>query len=107
MILAGLILCLAAMIQIGRAHTALVPYRPTTTIVETWPYSFTRNPIYLSLALIYVGISIFLNTLWPLLLLPLVLIVVQRGVIEREERYLAGKFGSDYVDYKTRVRRWI
>ena len=59
------------------------------------------------MALLYVGISLLFNALWPLLLLPLVLIVIQRGVIEREERYLDGKFGSDYIDYKSRVRRWV
>lgn len=103
----GIALLLAAMIQILRAHTALVPNRPTTTLVESWPYSMSRNPIYLSLAIIYIGISIYFNTLWPFLLLPLVLIVVQRGVVDREERYLEGKFGADYIDYKSRVRRWI
>lgn len=103
----GLVLLLAGMIQILRAHTALVPNRPTTTLVESWPYSMSRNPIYLALAIIYIGISIYFNTLWPFLLLPLVLIVVQRGVVDREERYLEGKFGSDYIDYKSRVRRWI
>ena len=59
------------------------------------------------MAIIYIGISLFFNTLWPFLLLPLVLIVIQRGVIDREERYLEGKFGGDYIDYKSRVRRWI
>lgn len=107
MIAIGVVLMSAAMIQFGRAHTAIVPNRPTTAIVEGWPYSMSRNPIYLALALVYVGISLFFDTLWPFLLLPLVLIVIQRGVIDREERYLEGKFGGDYIDYKTRVRRWL
>jgi len=84
-----------------------MPYKPTTALVESWPYSFTRNPIYLAMTVVYIGISIFFNTLWPFLLLPLVLLVMQRGVIEREERYLDGKFGSDYADYRSRVRRWV
>ena len=107
MIVVALVLWLAAVIQFRRARTSLMPYKPTTAIVESWPYSFSRNPIYLSMALMYVGISLFFNALWPLLLLPLVLIVIQRGVIEREERYLDGKFGNDYLDYKSRVRRWV
>ena len=97
----------AAMIQFGRAHTSIVPNRPTTALVDSWPYSMSRNPIYLALAIVYVGISLFFDTLWPFLLLPLVLIVIQRGVIDREERYLEGKFGGDYIDYKMRVRRWL
>jgi len=107
LIAVGFALMLAAMIQFSRARTAIVPYKPTTALVDSWPYSMSRNPIYLALAIIYIGVAIFFNTLWPFLLLPLVLIVVQRGVIDREERYLEGKFGSDYIDYKSRVRRWI
>jgi protein-S-isoprenylcysteine O-methyltransferase Ste14 len=103
----GVVLMVVAMIQFIRAHTAIVPNRPTTALVDRWPYSMSRNPIYLSLAIIYVGISFFFDTLWPFLLLPLVLIVIQRGVIDREERYLEGKFGGDYIDYKMRVRRWL
>lgn len=106
-ILVALVIWVAAVIQLRRARTTIQPYKPTTAIVESWPYSFSRNPIYLAMALMYVGISLLFNALWPLLLLPLVLIVIQRGVIEREERYLDGKFGSDYIDYKSRVRRWV
>jgi len=106
-ILAGLIVLFAAFVQLRRARTTIMPYRPTTAIVDSWPFSFTRNPIYVALALIYIGIAVFFNTLWPFLLLPLVILVMQRGVIEREERYLEGHFGSDYADYKSRVRRWL
>lgn len=106
-VLLGLILQVAAVIQLWRARTTLMPYRPTTAIVDSWPYSFTRHPIYLAMAVIYIGIAIFFNSLWPFLLLPLIMLVMQRGVIEREERYLEGKFGSDYVDYRSRVRRWL
>ena len=53
------------------------------------------------------GIALVANSWWPLLLLPLVLVVVQRGVIEREERYLEARFGQEYRDYKVRVRRWL
>jgi len=107
LIAVGFVLVLAAMIQLSRSRTAIVPYKPTTALVDGWPYSMSRNPIYLALAITYVGVAIFFNTLWPFLLLPLVLIVIQRGVIDREERYLEGKFGGDYIDYKSRVRRWL
>jgi protein-S-isoprenylcysteine O-methyltransferase Ste14 len=106
-LLVGLIILVAAFIQFRRARTTIMPYKPTTAIIERWPYSFTRNPIYLAMAVIYIGIAIFFNSLWPFLLLPLVMLVMQRGVIEREERYLEGKFGSDYVEYRSRVPRWL
>jgi protein-S-isoprenylcysteine O-methyltransferase Ste14 len=107
LILVALVIIAASFAQFARAHTAVMPYNPTTTIVESWPYSFTRNPIYLGLAIVYIGIAILFNSLWPFLLLPLVILVMHRGVIEREERYLEGKFGSDYLDYESRVRRWL
>jgi len=57
--------------------------------------------------MIYTGIASLANALWAILLLPVALLVIQRGVIEREERYLERKFGEEYSSYKTRVRRWI
>jgi protein-S-isoprenylcysteine O-methyltransferase Ste14 len=66
-----------------------------------------RNPAYLAMTLIYAGIASLANALWATLLLPVALLVIQRGVIEREERYLEGKFGEEYLSYKERVRRWI
>jgi protein-S-isoprenylcysteine O-methyltransferase Ste14 len=78
-----------------------------STIVVEGPYRFTRNPLYVASALIYAGIAVRLNGLWAALLLPLVLGVVDRGVIEREERYLERKFGEEYLRYKAQVRRWI
>ena len=66
-----------------------------------------RNPAYLAMTLIYAGIASLANALWATLLLPVALLVIQRGVIEREERYLEGKFGEEYLSSKERVRRWI
>ena len=90
-----------------RAGTHVDPYKPTTRLVSEGPFQFTRNPLYLSLTLIYLGITLLFNALWPLLLLPFVLFVLRRGVIDREERYLERKFGQEYAQYKNRVRRWI
>ncbi len=84
-----------------------MPWRPTTALVVGGPFRFTRNPMYLGTTLLYIGIAILAQALWALVLLPFVLMIVQRGVIEREERYLEGKFGADYLRYKQRVRRWL
>jgi protein-S-isoprenylcysteine O-methyltransferase Ste14 len=89
------------------AGTNIQPNLPSTTVVSSGPYSLTRNPIYLAMTLLYSGIAILVNTVWPLFLLPLVLVVIRFGVIEREEGYLERKFGKSYRDYKERVRRWI
>jgi len=93
--------------EMKRADTNVDPREPTTAIVTGGPYRFTRNPLYLSMTLIYAGITALANALPAALLLPVVLHIMRRGVIEREERYLERKFGDEYLDYKARVRRWI
>ena len=80
---------------------------PTTAIVVHGPYRFTRNPMYVSLVGLYAGVTLFVNSAWPLILLPAVVLLVQRQVIAREEAYLEAKFGEEYRAYKARVRRWI
>jgi protein-S-isoprenylcysteine O-methyltransferase Ste14 len=93
--------------EMRRAGTNVDPYHPTTAIVEAGPYAFTRNPLYVGMALVYAGVSARANALPAALLLPAVLHLVDRGVVKREERYLEGKFGEEYRRYKGRVRRWI
>ena len=96
-----------ALRNMRRAGTNVNPTQPTTALILEGAYRFTRNPIYLGLTLLYTGIAILANTLWPILLLPGALFVMTRGVIEREEAYLEQKFGTQYVAYKAKVRRWL
>lgn len=105
--LSAVVLIFWAVLSFRQAATPMVPYKPTAAIIASGPFALTRNPVYLAMALLYVGITLLVNTVWPLLLLPLVLLTVQRGVIEREERYLEQKFGDEYMSYKSRVRRWL
>jgi protein-S-isoprenylcysteine O-methyltransferase Ste14 len=81
--------------------------RPVPTLTTEGPFRYSRNPSYLALAIIYLGIAVLRNSLWAVLLLPVVLTVIQREVIGREERYLERTFGDEYLDYKGRVRRWV
>ena len=97
----------AAFREMRVAHTNVDPREPATTIVTAGPFQYTRNPLYLSLALIYAGVTFLFNALWAFLLLPVVLMVMIYGVIRREERYLERKFGEQYLSYKARVRRWF
>ena len=90
-----------------RVGTDPNPMKPATALVVAGPFRLTRNPMYVSLTALYVGLSLAVNALWPLVLLPAVLIVMQRGVIKREERYLERKFGEPYRAYRARVRRWL
>lgn len=93
--------------RMRRAGTNVNPTEPATVLVTEGPFKYTRNPLYLSQALFYAGVSILANALWAMLLLPAVLFLINRGVIDREERYLERKFGEQYKQYKERVRRWI
>ena len=81
--------------------------RPVPRLTTDGPFGYSRNPAYLALAMIYAGIAVIRNSLWAILLLPAVLVVIQREVIEREERYLERTFGEEYLDYKASVRRWV
>jgi protein-S-isoprenylcysteine O-methyltransferase Ste14 len=89
------------------ADTTIRIDKPVSSLVQNGPFRYSRNPGYVALAMIYAGIAVLRNALWAILLLPLVLIVIQREVIEREERYLERTFGEEYLAYKARVRRWM
>lgn len=101
------VIFLSAFLTFRRAHTSLIPNRPATAFVETGPYRFTRNPMYVSMAVLYLGATLATNSWWPIVLLPVVLLVVDRRVIAREERYLASAFPVEYPAYTARVRRWL
>ena len=80
---------------------------PTTTIVDTGPFRFTRNPIYVGMMLGLIGLAIAFNSLWLLMTLALFALIIRYGVITREEAYLERKFGDVYRRYRARVRRWL
>jgi protein-S-isoprenylcysteine O-methyltransferase Ste14 len=81
--------------------------KPVPRLTTDGPFDYSRNPGYLALAMIYAGIAVLRNSLWAILLLPAVLLVIQREAIGREERYLERTFGEEYLDYKASVRRWV
>jgi protein-S-isoprenylcysteine O-methyltransferase Ste14 len=107
LLLAGLGLLFSFERAFTQQKTPANPWRPTTAIATDGPYRLTRNPAYVGMALVYVGIALLSQALWVLVPLPLVLAIIDRGVIAREERYLERKFGREYLDYKHRVRRWV
>jgi len=91
----------------AKAHTNVDVRKPTTSIVASGPYSFSRNPIYLALTFLYLGVTIWINDLWLLGMLIPVMLTIRYGVIKREEAYLEKKFGETYTQYKKSVRRWL
>jgi protein-S-isoprenylcysteine O-methyltransferase Ste14 len=82
------------------ANTTIRIDKPVSSLIQDGPFRYSRNPGYLSLTMLYAGIAVLRNALWAILLLPLVVYVIQREVIEREERYLERTFGEEYLNYK-------
>lgn len=103
----GLALAGWAFVTFGRAGTNVQTRQPSTTVVTHGPYRFSRNPIYLAMALGIVGVGIAAGSAWVVAMVLPFFAVVQFGVVAREERYLRGKFGDTYRGYQGRVRRWI
>ena len=89
------------------AKNSLAPTRPTATLVEHGPYRVSRHPMYLGLAVLSLGVCFLWNALWPVLLLPVAVVVLDRTIIVAEELYLEQRFGDQYRRYKERVRRWL
>ena len=104
---AAFALAIWAIATIRGAGTRVETYKPTTAIVTTGPYRFTRNPIYVGMLFGLIGLAIGFDSLWILAMLVPFFLVIRYGVVAREEIYLERKFFAVYLDYKSRVRRWL
>jgi protein-S-isoprenylcysteine O-methyltransferase Ste14 len=101
------LLAIPAIWRMKAAGTNVHPSEPTTTIVRGGPYRFTRNPMYLALTLLQIGVAFVLNDAITFLFAAALALTLHFGVILREERYLEAKFGEEYLALKRSVRRWI
>ena len=88
-------------------HASIPTNTPTDAIVAGGPFRFSRNPIYLAMILLHIGVGVWANSLWFLVLAAITVALLTWGVIVREERYLERKFRDEYLSYKSGVRRWI
>jgi len=102
-----LVVFFSALAAFRRAHTTLIPNRPATAFVTDGPYRWTRNPMYVSLALLYLALALWINSWWAVLMVVPVLFVINSAVIAREERYLGSAFPGPYAEYCARTRRWL
>jgi protein-S-isoprenylcysteine O-methyltransferase Ste14 len=107
LVLISIALFLGATRRFKAAGTPVPGNLPTTTIVQSGPYRFTRNPIYLAFSLFALGVACWVNSIWLLVTLAAAVSVMNFVVIRREERYLERRFGAEYVGYKAHVRRWF
>ena len=93
--------------QFRMAGTPVPGNKPTTAIVRTGPYRFSRNPIYLAFFALHLGLAIWANSLWLMATLIATVAIIAVVVVPREERYLTGRFGAEYLEYKASVHRWL
>ena len=96
-----------AIVWMSRTKQDPDPRKPTPELIAGGPFRWSRNPIYVGMALIQTGVGLALGNLWILLLLAPTLWILRRGVIEKEEAYLTRKFGDAYTRYRASVRRWL
>ncbi len=96
-----------AVLAIWGHKTTVNPYKQASHLVSSGPFRYSRNPIYVSDWLAYLGVTLLLQSVWPVVLAPLVWALMRYAVIAHEETHLAAKFGEEYRVYQARVRRWI
>jgi protein-S-isoprenylcysteine O-methyltransferase Ste14 len=106
-VIAAVCLVLIAVLQFLRAKTHLEPWQPTTFIIQSGIFRFSRNPIYLAFCIATPGCGLLLNSWWVLAAVLPLIYLLQQLVIRHEEIYLEQKFGETYLAYKRRVRRWL
>ena len=105
--LVGLLFSTTSMSQFIRTKNTIIPNKAATSLQTTGIYHTTRNPMYVALAMIYLGLTCLFGNWWNIILLPVLLILVQELVIKREEQYLARRFGEAFSQYRQKVRRWL
>lgn len=103
----GLGLIVVIGLRFRKARTHIEPWKPSTALVTTGLFSFSRNPIYLAFCIITAGVGLLVNSLWVVISALPVALLIQVLVISKEEAYLENQFGDAYRAYKNRVRRWF
>lgn len=93
--------------QFFLSKNTVILIKPAAALQTTGVYGISRNPMYIGLTIVYLGITCFIGNWWNIILSPLLFLIVQEYVIKREEKYLVLEFGQQYEDYRMTVRRWL
>ena len=105
--LVALFFLFRSLIQFIQSKNTLILIKPASSLQTTGIYRISRNPIYVGMAILYLGATCFIGNWWNIFLFPLLLLIIQEFVIKREEKYLVLEFGNQYEEYKRKVRRWL
>jgi protein-S-isoprenylcysteine O-methyltransferase Ste14 len=106
-VIAAMCLAAIALLQFLRAKTHVEPWQPTTFIIQSGLFRYSRNPIYLSFCCATLGCGLMLNSWWVIAAVLPLGYLLQQLVIRHEETYLQQKFGDTYLAYQRRARRWL
>jgi protein-S-isoprenylcysteine O-methyltransferase Ste14 len=107
LIASGALLALSSIALFARFRTTVLPHGRPSTFVDNGAYARTRNPMYVGLTLVYLGISALAGALWAVFLVPLPMLAIDRWIIPMEEEHLESLFGERYREFKSRVPRWL
>jgi protein-S-isoprenylcysteine O-methyltransferase Ste14 len=90
-----------------KTRNTVILIKPASSLQTSGVYAISRNPMYVGLLFVYLGITCFIGNWWNIILLPLLIFIMQAYVIKSEEKYLERAFGDKFTEYKKRVRRWL
>jgi protein-S-isoprenylcysteine O-methyltransferase Ste14 len=105
--LVALFFSVRSMSQFVRTKNTIIPNKAAQSLQTTGIYHLSRNPMYFSLGMFYLGLTCLFGNWWNIILVPLLVVMVQEFVIKQEEKYLTRKFGEEFNQYKQKVRRWL
>jgi protein-S-isoprenylcysteine O-methyltransferase Ste14 len=103
----GLFFLARSLMQFFQSKNTVILIKPASSLQTTGIYRISRNPMYLGLAIVYIGISCLIGNWWNIILFFFLLLIVQEVIIKREEKYLELEFKQQYDEYKRKVRRWL
>jgi len=107
LILIGIGIASVSANRFARAETGIIPFDEATTLVTGGLYRYTRNPMYLGMFMILLGVACMMGSISPLLPVWIFMLIIRYNFVAGEERFLEAAFGQSYIDYKNKVRRWI
>lgn len=107
MLIVSLFFSITSLRTFFQSKNTLILVKPASSLQTNGIYKISRNPMYLGLTFVYIGLTFLIGNWWNIILFPLLILIIQEYIIKREEKYLERAFAQGYLDYKLKVRRWL